>query len=127
MTRCGLATLLGLAAVGCGTQVEDLIVDPTPNAFVFSATFNDATGSESVPWKITGDRAWIDWEGSDLAEGILEFTVTDVDGFQVYRDVANDRSPVAGATAFGTPGTWSLVVRWVGANGSGAVSATSVQ
>ena len=127
MRRCGLTALLCLVGVGCGAQVEDLIVDPTPNAFVFSATFNDATGSETVAWNITGDRAWIDWEGSELAEGILELTVADADGFEVYRDAASDRLPVAGATAFGTPGTWSLVVRWSGANGSGAVSATSVQ
>lgn len=124
----GLGVVCALAlAAGCGGPPVTPEVHPDPNLFTWSAELEGDGFGETHAWRTSGDRAWVDWAGTDLSRGTLAVVVQDGAGEEVYRAQAGAGAvPPAEATATSAPGDWTVSVSADGAAGPVRLRITAV-
>ncbi len=113
------ALILVLAGCGAG-RIAGREVSAVGNVFTYAAT---ATGgveaSEEERFNPTTGRAWVTWDGTQIAAGSVRAQIYDGRGVSVYGATAQASGvPPGQATDLGQSGSWRIVVSYQRATGA---------
>ncbi len=120
------ALLLALALSGCTAPGEQLVVNNDPGNFQLAGQVAGKSGTETYKWQNSANKASVSW-GGQVASGSFSLTIKDADGQQVHSHSfgGTRQGSDSGATQTGTPGTWTIEVKFSSYTGQMALNVNS--
>ncbi len=114
-------------ATSCGpSERADVDSDVRRNSFSYNGEFASAWGEETFAWPVSGGRALLSWEGTNVGAGEFVLAVLDAEDEQVYFGRAVGPPPAAETSAWGTAGEWRLEISYRRLEGIVSVAGSAI-
>ncbi len=111
----------------CGPPTgPDVRIEVERNVFSYEGEFAGVGGGEAIHWEVSGSRALIEWDGTEVTAGEMALTLHDASGAEVYFGRAVAGPPPTVASSAGVAGEWLIEISYQRLRGTVAVRGTAV-